>query len=110
MEVTVNGKVCGILPKRTGVSKNGNEWVSQYIVIAINDDEENKFAFQVFGRERIESLSLYNGMRIAVTLDFTQAKNNDNVFYTNVFAKNIYIIPKKNFNNNDNNNNIEDII
>ena len=117
MEVTISGKICGIMPKRSGIGKNGKEWESQYFVIAINDDEENKFAFQVFGKDRLDELSLMNGMRVAVTLDITQSRGNDGAFYTNVFAKNVFVLPKKNYNgnsysgnNNKNNQRIDDII
>ena len=113
MIVTISGTVCGLMPPRTGLSKNGNEWVAQYIVIAINDNNDDKFAFQIFGKEKLDSLRLANGMKIAVTLDFSQAKGNDGVFFTNVMAKDVFVLPKRMTNNSNNyggNQTLNDII
>lgn len=66
MTATITGKVVAVLPKRTGVSKNGNEWASQSYVI--EDEAGDKIAFDVFGQNKIDEYNLSVGTKASVTV------------------------------------------
>lgn len=66
MIATITGKIVAVLPKRTGVSKNGNEWASQSYVI--EDEAGDKIAFDVFGQNKIDEYNLSVGTKASVTI------------------------------------------
>ena len=66
MIATITGKIVAVLPKRTGVSKNGNEWASQSYVI--EDEAGDKIAFDVFGQNKIDEYNLSVGTKASVTV------------------------------------------
>lgn len=78
MIVNIQGKIVETLPLRSGVSKNGNDWVSQDFVI--EDANGDKLIFNVFGKEKIESYGLSNGIVTAVTVKIESKKWNDKWF------------------------------
>lgn len=78
MVVNIQGKIIEALPLRSGVSKNGNEWVSQDFVI--EDANGDKLIFNVFGKEKVESYGLSNGVVTAVTVKIESKKWNDKWF------------------------------
>lgn len=43
------GKVIAILPKKDGISKNGNQWATQQFVIETQEQYTKKQCFEVFG-------------------------------------------------------------
>ena len=65
MNITINGKITAVLPKKTGVSKTGNEWASQDFVIETDNNE--KICFNVFGEETIQKSGLALGATASVT-------------------------------------------
>lgn len=78
MIVNIQGKIVEALAPRSGVSKNGNEWVSQDFVI--EDANGDKLVFNVFGKEKIESYGLATGIVTAVTVKIESKKWNDKWF------------------------------
>ena len=68
MIATITGKIVAVLPKRTGVSKNGNEWASQSYVI--EDEAGDKIAFDVFSQNKIDEYNLSVGTKASVTVKF----------------------------------------
>lgn len=66
MIATITGKIVAVLPKRTGVSKNGNEWASQSYII--EDEAGDKIAFDVFGQNKIDEYNLSVGTKASVTV------------------------------------------
>lgn len=79
MIVTITGKIIEVLPKRTGVSKTGNEWVSQSYVI--EDENGEKLAFDVFGQNKIDEYNLANGTKASVTVKI-ESKNWQGKWFT----------------------------
>lgn len=66
MTTSITGKIVEVLPPKSGVSKSGNEWMSQDYVL----EEENKdrIVFNVFGAQKINEYNLLVGTTAAVTL------------------------------------------
>lgn len=66
MTTSITGKIVEILAPKSGVSKSGNEWMSQEYVL----EEENKdrIVFNVFGVQKINEYNLRVGTTAAVTL------------------------------------------
>jgi hypothetical protein len=66
MTTSITGKIVEVLPPKSGVSKSGNEWMSQEYVL----EEENKdrIVFNVFGAQKINEYNLLVGTIAAVTL------------------------------------------
>lgn len=79
MIVTITGKIIEVLPKRAGVSKNGNEWTSQSYVI--EDENGEKLAFDVFGQNKIDEYNLANGTKASVTVKI-ESKNWQGKWFT----------------------------
>lgn len=78
MTTNVTGKIVEILAERSGVSKNGNEWVSQEFVI--EEEGGDKLVFSVFGRQKLDEYNLKVGTTAAVTLKIESTKWNDKYF------------------------------
>ena len=47
MNVTINGKIVKELPQKSGIGRNGGEWISKDFVIETEDG--STIAFSVFG-------------------------------------------------------------
>ena len=80
MIVNIQGKIVEALAPRSGVSKTGNEWMSQDFVI--EDANGDKLVFNVFGKEKIETYGLAIGIVTAVTVKI-ESKKWDNKWFTN---------------------------
>lgn len=78
MIVNIQGKIVETLIPRTGVSKTGNEWMSQEYVI--EDGNEEKLLFSVFGKDKIDAYGLKVGSVAAVTVKIESTKWNDKWF------------------------------
>ena len=78
MVTSITGKIVEVLPARSGVSKSGNEWVSQEFVL----EEENKdrIVFGVFGASKIAEYNLQVGSTAAVTLKIESTSWNGKYF------------------------------
>ena len=81
MIATITGKIIEVLPKRTGVSKTGNEWASQSYVI--EDESGDKLAFDVFGQNKIDEYNLTNGVKASVTVKI-ESKAWNGKYFTSV--------------------------
>lgn len=78
MTISVTGKIVDVLAPKSGVSKSGNEWVTQEFVL----EEENgdKVLFSVFGANKLAEYNLKVGSIAAVTLKLETTKWNDKYF------------------------------
>lgn len=81
MIATITGKIIEVLPKRTGVSKAGNEWASQSYVI--EDESGDKHVFDVFGQNKIDEYNLTNGVKASVTVKI-ESKDWNGKWFTSV--------------------------
>ena len=66
MTTSITGKIVEVLPPKSGVSKNGNEWMSQEYVL--EDENKDRIVFNVFGSQKINEYNLLVGTTAAVTL------------------------------------------
>tara|TARA_R100001443_G_scaffold101091_1_gene108853 strand:- start:2526 stop:2903 length:378 start_codon:yes stop_codon:yes gene_type:complete len=55
----IHGKIKEILPLESGVSKAGNEWKKQSVLIDTGDDYNPIVLVNAFGEEKIKSLNRY---------------------------------------------------
>lgn len=78
MTTSITGKIVEVLPPKSGVSKSGNEWMSQEYVL----EEENKdrIVFNVFGAQKINEYNLLVGTTAAVTLKIESTSWNGKYF------------------------------
>ena len=78
MTTSITGKIVEVLPARSGVSKSGNEWVSQDFII--EEESGDKVMFNVFGANKIAEYNLKVGTTAAVTLKVESASWNGKYF------------------------------
>ena len=78
MTINVTGKIVEVLPMRSGVSKNGNEWKSQDFILEENGGD--KLIFGVFGEDKLNSYNLHVGSEAAVTLKIEATSWNGKYF------------------------------
>lgn len=65
------GVIKKVLPIKSGVSKNGNNWVSQdFVIEEVGQRYNQSIVFNVLGQERIDSFQLAEGLMVTVQLDF----------------------------------------
>lgn len=102
MYITIVGKIVGVYPKKTGVSRNGNEWVSQVFVIEEQNDESN-VCFTVFGQKQLDEYGLKKGDNVAVVIKMECNASGDTC-YNNYTCVSCYKKTKREKNNNNGNN------
>ena len=78
MVTSITGKIVEVLPARSGVSKSGNEWVSQEFVL--EEENKDKIVFGVFGANKIAEYNLQVGSTAAVTLKIESTSWNGKYF------------------------------
>jgi hypothetical protein len=78
MTINVTGKIVEVLPMRSGVSKNGNEWKSQDFIL--EETGGDKLIFGVFGEDKLNSYNLHVGSEAAVTLKIEATSWNGKYF------------------------------
>lgn len=78
MTINVTGKIVEVLPMRSGVSKNGNEWKSQEFIL--EETGGDKLIFGVFGEDKLNSYNLHVGSEAAVTLKIEATSWNGKYF------------------------------
>lgn len=81
MNITISGKIMNVLPPRKGVSKTGNEWVSQDFVIESEDGDS--ICFNMFGADKIQQSGLKLGVKASVTCKI-ESKEWNNKWFTSV--------------------------
>lgn len=85
-ELSITGNLKTLLPVESGVAKSsGKEWKKQQFIVSNNDGYEGKeqiFCFEVFGEEKVESLTKYHKVGDEVTVKFNISTNewNDKYF------------------------------
>lgn len=88
MLITINGKIINALPQRKGVSKTGNEWVSQDFVIETSENE--KFCFNMFGEDKIKESGLRVGAMASVTCKL-ESKEWNGKWFTSISCSNCIV-------------------
>lgn len=78
MTTSITGKIVEVLAPKSGVSKNGNEWMSQSFVL--EEENKDKIVFDVFGANKIAEYNLQVGSTAAVTLKIESTSWNGKYF------------------------------
>lgn len=78
MNITINGKITNILPKKSGVSSRGNEWLSQDFVIECENGDN--ICFNVFGADNIAKYGMKIGSLVSATCDVKSKQYKDRWF------------------------------
>lgn len=78
----LQGKVIAVLQPREGVSKAGNNWKAQEYVIETEEQYPKKMFFEIFGADRIQSMSplLQVGNTVKVSFDIDAREWNGRYF------------------------------
>lgn len=78
MTTSITGKIVEVLAPKSGVSKSGNEWMSQSFVL--EEENKDKIVFEVFGANKISEYNLQVGSTAAVTLKIESTSWNGKYF------------------------------
>ena len=78
MTISVTGKIVEVLAQKSGVSKSGNEWVTQEFLL--EEDNGDKILFSVFGANKLAEYNLRVGSIAAVTLKIETTSWNGKYF------------------------------
>ena len=78
MTTSITGKIVEVLAPKSGVSRNGNEWMSQSFVL--EEENKDKIVFDVFGANKIAEYNLQVGSTAAVTLKIESTSWNGKYF------------------------------
>lgn len=84
---SIYGKIVEVSEPQSGVSANGNAWKKQECVIeeVANKTFLDKFAFRVFGEDKIAEMNIKKGENI--TLNFAiRSRNYNGKWYTDIDA------------------------
>jgi len=89
----IQGKLHDILDIQSGISKNGNEWQKQPILIDTEAKFNNIIAIDLFGEtiEKIQNLQI--GAFVEVKLNISSKEYNGR-YYTNISAWDISLVEK----------------
>ena len=83
------GVIKKVLPIKSGVSKNGNNWVSQdFVIEEVGQRYNQSIVFNVFGQDKIDQFQLAEGLVITAQLDF-QTNEYQEKFYNRVTCFNV---------------------
>ena len=66
----VSGKIVKFEDVQTGTSKAGKEWAKQTFIIDTGEEYNNIIAFEVFGEDKVDTLSKYNKPGDQVSVEF----------------------------------------
>lgn len=90
----VKGTIKTITEVQTGQTKDGSEWKKITFVVANNDGyngEEQLYAFEIFGAEKVDNFLKYNNVGSIVDVDFNIRTNEYNgKYYTSLQAWKVY--------------------
>ncbi len=78
MTTSITGKIVEVLQPKSGVSKSGNEWMSQSFVL--EEENKDKIVFDVFGANKIAEYNLQVGSTAAVTVKIESTSWNGKYF------------------------------
>lgn len=84
MSVKIKGRIITALPESQGVSKAGNAWRKREYVLETEGQYPKKIAFSVMN-DKIESLNLYVGANVEVSVDIESREYNGR-WYTSISA------------------------
>tara|TARA_R110000772_G_scaffold268686_2_gene397451 strand:+ start:4002 stop:4367 length:366 start_codon:yes stop_codon:yes gene_type:complete len=94
VEMKLTGKIKVIDPVEKGTSKAGKEWQKVNFVITNNEGYEGQeqiFAFEVFGEEKVEKFIKYNKVGVEVDVKFNIKTNEyKGKYYTSLQAWSIF--------------------
>ena len=80
----IRGTIIQVLPVKTGVSKNGNQWQSVDFIVEYSTDKDNKYpkriCMNVFGQDRINGMTLNPGLRASFWFDVEAKEYNGRWF------------------------------
>lgn len=65
----IQGKVIAVLEARNGISRQGNEWMTQDYVIETEDKYPKRMCFSLFGENKIKESDIKMGENIKVSFD-----------------------------------------
>ena len=85
MSLQVTGKITKILDKQSGVSKKGKEWIKQSFILDNNEEYNNIFCFELFGKDNVENFNKFNKVGDMVKVDFNVKCNEwEGKYYTSL--------------------------
>lgn len=88
MSFEVKGQIVKILPKETGLTKDGRSWSKQTVVVKVKDgDYENKYAFELSGKalDYFEEKNFDLSDNVSVSFNITVNEYKEK-FYTSLRA------------------------
>lgn len=83
MIIKLIGSIVRVLDKKSGISKSGNEWVSQdYVIEEINPNVQNpsRICFTVFGQDAINFYNFHLGQNVSVDCTLSSTEYNGRFF------------------------------
>lgn len=87
MELT--GRIIAVLEAKRGTSsKTGNPWMMQGYVIEVPGQYPRRFAFTVFGEDKIKQLNIQNGEDLTIQFDI-DAREYNGRWYNDFRAYNV---------------------
>ena len=87
----ITGKVEKILEKQTGTSAKG-EWVKQSFLVRTDEDYNNLYCFELFGKEKVDNFNKYTKVGSNVKVEFNVKTNEyQGKYYTSLSAWKVYI-------------------
>lgn len=86
VSIEFEGKVVEVPSVKTGTSKNGNQWMSQEVVVEIPDERyPSKLAFEVFGEDKINQYNIEQNDTVKVKAN-VQSNGFNGKYFTSVKA------------------------
>ena len=78
----ISGKIIEVLPLRKGTSQKG-EWASQQYVLETSEQYPQRFLFEVFGIDKINTFSLQKEDEVIVSFNVDAHEYNGNWYGAN---------------------------
>lgn len=88
----IKGKIIDILPKQTGVSRNGTKWsILEFVIHSEESTPQypNAICFQIYGDDKINKFSYKVGDNVTVSFNINSKKYN-NKYFTTISAWGVY--------------------
>ena len=90
-ELKITGKIVNIIPKESGTSKAGKDFVKQNFVIDTGDEYNPLVCFQLFGDEKVNKFNQYNKVGDKVEVSFNVSSREFNgKYYHNLDAWKVF--------------------
>ena len=89
MSIELTGRIIAVLEAKRGTSsKTGNPWMMQGYVIEVPGQYPRRFAFTVFGEDKIKQLNIQNGEDLTIQFDI-DAREYNGRWYNDFRAYNV---------------------